>query len=103
MSSFNKIISGLEEAIAYEKGTLEAKTTKISVRPIDRFAPEEIRTIRVEAGYTQAVFAKYMGVSKKTVEAWEAGRNHPEGAACRLLSLTKNDPSFPQKAGIVMR
>lgn len=25
-------------------------------------------------------------------EAWEAGRNHPEGAACRLLALAKADP-----------
>ena len=45
--------------------------------------------------------AKYMGVSVKTVEAWEAGRNHPEGAACRLLSMTRSDPAFPQKSGIV--
>lgn len=103
MNTFGKIKAGLEEAIAYEKGTLAAKTTKISVSPTDRFKPEEIKAIRVDAGYTQAVFAEYMGVSKKTIEAWEAGRNHPEGAACRLLSLTKNDPSFPQKAGIVMR
>lgn len=50
---------------------------------------------------SQEVFAQYMGVSVKTVEAWEAGRNHPEGAACRLLAMTKADPQFPIKAGIV--
>lgn len=42
-----------------------------------------------------------MGVSIKTVEAWEAGRNHPDGAACRLLYLTQKDPSFPVSSGIV--
>ena len=42
-----------------------------------------------------------MGVSIKTVEAWEAGRNHPDGAACRLLYLTQKDPSFPVNSGIV--
>lgn len=36
---------------------------------------------------TQKVFANYMGVSLKTVEAWENGINHPVGPACRLLSL----------------
>ena len=71
MSVFDKIKTGLEEAIAYEKGELD--------------------------------FAQYMGVSVKTVEAWEAGRNHPEGAACRLLALTKKDPQFPIKTGIVAR
>ena len=36
---------------------------------------------------TQKIFADYMGVSPKTVEAWESGINHPVGPACRLLSL----------------
>ena len=36
---------------------------------------------------TQAVFASYMGVSKKTVEAWESGKTHPTGPACRLLNI----------------
>ena len=48
------------------------------------------------------LFAQYMGVSVKTVEAWEAGRNHPVGAACRLLAMTKNDPDFPVKSGVVV-
>jgi putative transcriptional regulator len=47
------------------------------------------------------MFAKFMGVSVKTVEAWESGRNHPEGTACRLLTMTSNDPTFPVKSGIV--
>ena len=101
MSVFQQIKTGLEEAIAYERGTLEAKVTKLSVEPVVHYDPAEIKSIRQNTGFTQAVFAQYMGVSVKTVEAWEAGRNHPEGAACRLLALTKADPQFPVKAGIV--
>ena len=41
----------------------------------------------MKAGMTQSVFAAYMGVSKKTVEAWEGGRTHPTGPACRLLHI----------------
>lgn len=32
-----------------------------------------------------------MGVSDKTVEAWEAGTNHPSVAASRLLSMMEQD------------
>ena len=39
------------------------------------------------AGMPQSVFAKYMGVSKKTVEAWECGRTHPTGSAFRLMEI----------------
>ena len=31
----------------------------------------------------------------------QAGRNHPEVVAYRLLAMTKADPQFPIKAGIV--
>ena len=86
MGMFDKIKTGLEEAVAYERGTLRAKTTKLSVLPVDHYEADEIREIRKSTGFTQAVFAQYMGVSVKTVEAWEAGRNHPEGTACRLLA-----------------
>ena len=103
MGVFDKIKTGLEEAIAYEQGNLKAKTTKLSVIPVDRYDADEIKAIRKNAGFTQVIFAQYMGVSVKTVEAWEAGRNHPEGAACRLLALTKADPQFPIKTGIVVR
>ena len=102
MSEFyDKIVRGLNEAIAFEKGDLNAKTTKLTVAPVASFAPGEIKEIRASAGMTQAVFAAYLGVSKKTVEAWESGHNHPAGAACRLLSITKADPSFPRSSGIV--
>ena len=103
MSEFyDKIARGQNEAIAFEEGKLPAKTTKYTVAPVTSFAPGEIKEIRTSAGMTQAIFAAYMGVSKKTVEAWESGHNHPAGAACRLLSITKADPSFPRRSGIIV-
>ena len=99
MSVFNDIKTGIGQAIECEKGTLKARKTTLTIT----FTPSEIKQIRSSTGLTQVLFAKYMGVSVKTVEAWEAGRNHPEGTACRLLALTQSDPTFPQKSGIVLR
>ena len=103
MSIFDEIKLGVEQAIEYEKVNLKAKKTTLSITPLDTFTPQEIKEIRNNTGLTQNLFAKYMGVSVKTVESWESGRNHPEGAACRLLSLTRSDPNFPLKSGIVAR
>ena len=102
MSVFDDIKEGLNEAIEYEKGNLKARKTVLTIHPVDTFSAAEIRQIRNNTGLTQNMFAKYMGVSVKTVEAWEAGRNHPEGAACRMLTLTRTDPAFPVKSGIVI-
>ena len=101
MSVFDEIKIGLNEAIEYEKGNLKANTITLSVTPIEEFTANEIKDIRKNTGMTQILFAKFLGVSLKTVEAWESGRNHPNGTACRLLSLTKRDPQFPQSSGIV--
>ncbi len=102
MGLFDDIKTGLSEAIEYEKGNLKAKTTTLTIEPVGEFSSSEIKSIRNSTGLTQNLFAKYMGVSVKTVEAWEAGRNHPDGPACRLLCLTKKDPSFPVSSGIVV-
>lgn len=103
MSAFDKIKLGLEEAIEYERGEINAKTTKMTIAPVNHYDANEIKDIRKSAGMTQVIFAKFMGVSVKTVEAWEAGKNRPAGTACRLLELTKLDPSFPQRSGIVIQ
>ncbi len=102
MSVFDEIKTGLNEAIEFEKGNLKAKTTTLSIEPVAVFEASEIKSIRNSTGLTQNMFAKYMGVSVKTVEAWEAGRNHPDGAASRLLYLTQKDPLFPVRSGIIV-
>ncbi|MBQ8229065.1 MAG: helix-turn-helix domain-containing protein [Clostridia bacterium] len=101
MSVFDDIKLGLEQAIEYEKGNLKAKKTTLTILPLETFSSQEIKEIRNSTGLTQVLFAKYMGVSVKTVEAWEAGRNHPDGAACRLLTITRHNPNFPRTSGII--
>lgn len=86
-SLFDDLKEGLEEAIAYEKGNGKAKSKTYMILPVKEYAGKEIRDIRMKAGMTQSVFASYMGVSIKTVEAWEGGRTHPTGPVFRLLDI----------------
>lgn len=84
---FKDLKEGLEEAIAYEKGTGKAKERTYMILPVKEYTGNEIRKVRIKKGMTQKVFASYMGVSTKTVEAWEGGRTHPTGPAFRLLDI----------------
>ena len=86
-SLFDDLKEGLEEAIAYEKGTGKAKEKTYMILPVKEYNGKEIRDVRMKAGMTQSVFASYMGVSIKTVEAWEGGRTHPTGPVFRLLDI----------------
>jgi putative transcriptional regulator len=90
-SLFEDLKQGLEEAIEYEKGTGDARVRTFTILPVKEYTNKEIRDIRMRAGMTQGIFASFMGVSKKTVEAWECGRTHPTGPACRLLDVLADD------------
>ena len=87
---FDDLCTGLNQAIDYAKGNGEAKVVtliKYSIDPVEEYDRNQIRNIRMKANMSQSVFADFLGVSVKTVEAWERGRTHPTGPACRLISL----------------
>ena len=64
---------------------MERESKTYMILPVKEYSGKEIRDIRTKAGMTQSVFASYMGVSIKTVEAWEGGRTHPTGPVFRLF------------------
>lgn len=103
MKVYDGIMQGLEEAIEYNEKKIKARTNTISIEPVPDFEAAEIKRIRNDLGMTQLLFAGFMGVSTKTVEAWESGRNRPEGPARRILSMLKADPGLPQKLNIVIK
>lgn len=103
MNVYDGIMQGLEEAVAYNEGKVKARTSTISISPVPDFEAKEIKNIRNELGMTQVLFAGFMGVSTKTVEAWESGRNMPDGPARRILSMLKADPALPQRFNIIAK
>jgi len=85
---YESILSGLNEAIEDAQDTQKKlKRDIFTVIPVKNYSSSDIQKIRKTNGFSQCLFAGYLGVSTKTVEAWEAGTNQPSGAASRLLSM----------------
>jgi putative transcriptional regulator len=94
-SLFKSIMTGLNEAIDDASGKKPAlKRRTYVIEPVKEYFPEDIKRIRNSTGLSQKAFAGYMGVSVKTVEAWEAGTNKPSGAAARILMMIEQDKEF---------
>ncbi|MHB8918513.1 MAG: helix-turn-helix domain-containing protein [Desulfocucumaceae bacterium] len=87
MSVFSNIVKGLNEAIQHEKGQLKAKRHVIMVKPLPNYKAKDIKNIRVKLKLSQSTFAQIVGVSHKTIEAWESGINTPSGPSQRILEL----------------
>ena len=101
---YKSIMNGLQEAIDDANGVgQKLPRRKVVIEPVKQYDAEEIRVIRKKTGLSQRLFAAYLGVSSKTVEAWESGTNCPSGPASRLLFMIETDTSFVEKYPFVVR
>ena len=88
ISFFDGLMNGLNEALAYEKGSAKAETYARK-----RNLPEiDVAKERASLNMTQKAFASLIGVSKRTVEAWECGKCTPSPTAKKLMHLLSIDP-----------
>jgi putative transcriptional regulator len=94
MNVYESIMQGLTEAVDYQSGKIRARKVKLTIKPVAEYSNNDIKQIRQKTGLSQVMFASSLGVSPKTVEAWENGRNKPEGASRRLLEIVSDDPGF---------
>ena len=85
------LLEGLQQALTYAKG--DKSRSRVTVREITvpEYKAEDIFRVRTELRLSQRALALALGVSTRTVEAWEAGRNVPNGPASRILYLIEAD------------
>lgn len=88
---YDSIMRGLQEAVDDAKGKKKLRKRTVTVIPVKLYSADEIKKIRKKTGMSQQLFAEYMGVSDKTVEAWESGRNYPSGSSSRILSMMEQN------------
>lgn len=70
------------------------RTRKVITKSIPSFSPSDIKAIRVNIKLSQKVLAEVVDVSSKTVEAWEQGKNKPNGSSARMLQTLSNNPEI---------
>ena len=85
-------LTEIRDGLRGQPGKLTLKEVEIPDPP--RFSPKDIHKLRDRLALSQGLFAKLLGVSRKLVEAWEAGTRKPSAMACRLLEAIARDPSL---------
>ena len=88
-----QIRKGLEEGIRHLRGEITLRTTTLELPD----APPEIDAetlvaIRDQSKMSQAVFARLLNVSPKTVQSWEQGVRTPSHASRRLIQIYSEHP-----------
>lgn len=96
---FDELMTSLEDAAAFARGdTSRARVVEVDTDdPVPEYKAADVARTRQALNLSQRALARALGVSSRTVEAWEAGKNVPSGAARHLLFLLDSDHSLVQR------
>jgi putative transcriptional regulator len=86
------VIDSLEEALA-DPASVTRRDAVLTV-PVSDYDGAGVRAVRDALGASQNVFADFLGVSLRTIQAWEQGINSPQPIACRFLDEIRLNPEF---------
>jgi putative transcriptional regulator len=93
-----EIIEGLQEALAHQRGEITLRSSEVELPDAPHeYTGSEVREVRARLHFSQAVMARYMGVSDATVRSWEQGQKKPAATACRLLEILATQPGIVEK------
>lgn len=92
---------GAEELLSEIKANNGKFPKKFTVRRLEvdassDYTPRKIKETRGILRASQAVFAKFLGVSTATVRAWEQGLNRPINSAARMMDEIRHNPQYFQ-------
>ncbi len=91
--AFEKIMAGLEDALAYAEGdNARGRAHEVKLADVD------ITHLREKLGLSQDRFAALFGLSPRTVRNWEQGVRRPEGPAKVLLQVIDREPEAVMRA-----
>ena len=91
---FNELQGSLQEAVAFKKGDKRKGRMVVREIPTPDYTGSDVHRIRQQLQLSQNGLAVALGVSKRTVEAWEAGKNAPSNSSNKLLYLIEKDPAI---------
>lgn len=85
---FQELLQSVREMKAIRSG--KAKPS----RSFTFDTPAELSRVRSQLGVSQPLFARLLGISKKTLQNWEQGRRKPTGPAKVLLKVAARHPKL---------
>ncbi|MFZ3334078.1 MAG: hypothetical protein WA197_25840 [Candidatus Acidiferrales bacterium] len=93
VKAYDDLRHSLSDALDYERGRAVDLRTSEFPAPPKEMKPEEIKSVRESLNASQPLFASFLCVSTKAVQAWEQGTRRPQKTALRLLDIAKRNPA----------
>lgn len=85
----------VDQEMAQFKADLLASVKELKAGKVERSTQVDVSFVvsaRNQVGLSQSEFAQLLGVSVRTLQAWEQGRIKPSGAAQTLMRIAHKHP-----------
>lgn len=88
----NLLKQGLSDALEHAQGKRTLRTKEMRLPdPPKKYRSRDIKRLRRKLRCSQHIFAVFLNVSIKTIQAWESGERHPNSITNRLLEILDSE------------
>ncbi len=92
VAGLSAFCDALESGEPIEK-RFTVRTVSLDLRP-KTYGPDDVREVRKHLRASQALLARFLGVSVKTVRSWEQGKRRVPQIACRFMDEIVANPEL---------
>lgn len=89
---FDELNEGLQALRDEREGKITLKKHTVEKITAPKLKTGELVELRQKLNVSQAVFAQYLRINKRTLENWEQGRAKPNAQAAVLIKLVEKYP-----------
>ena len=94
---FNELAEGFVALEAERTGKITLRKHVVKAGNVPEITSEELVRLREKLKLSQAVFAGYLRINRRTLENWEQGRAKPNAQAALLIRLVNKYPDTIQR------
>lgn len=98
---FEELNEGFTAMAKQRKKKLTLRHHVVELDEAPQVSSAELVRLREKLKLSQAVFAHYLRINKRTLENWEQGRAKPNAQAALLIKLVKKYPDTIQRLSAV--
>ncbi|MGB3620702.1 helix-turn-helix domain-containing protein [Ketobacter sp. MCCC 1A13808] len=98
---FSELSEGFQALKDEQNGKVTLKQHAVELPEKAEVTSVELVALRERLNLSQAVFARYLRINKRTLENWEQGRAKPNAQAAVLIKLVEKYPDTLDRLGMV--
>jgi putative transcriptional regulator len=98
---FGEMVEGLEAMREHREGKVTLRTHEFVQKPAPQVDAAFVRDTRAALNMSQAVFANFLQINKRTLENWEQGRTMPNEQANVLIQLARHFPDTLDRVALI--